>query len=124
FAAVGGRVSEEPVVKHDGSRHGVRRANPGNIAFDLDAVGARRTALGVGKILGIYLCDVAGFILVKAGTFDHIGIFESDGVAREQTEILFRWIFAEVVAFYEQFARKRKLASSGLRIMRITRGTA
>ena len=54
-AAIRPRIREQAVVQVDLRRHRMRRADPGDIALDLDAVRARRAAARLRQVLGLHL---------------------------------------------------------------------
>src|SRR5690606_19331630 len=51
-ARVGVWVAEQTVVQADFSGDGVCDADPGDISLDLDRVGTRRPAFGIGQVFG------------------------------------------------------------------------
>src|SRR5690606_27692041 len=79
-AAVGVRVGEQTVVEADFGGHGVPGADPGDVALDLDAVGAGRSAFRFGQVFRMDFGDVAGVVFHEAGAAHHVGVFQAHEV--------------------------------------------
>ena len=81
-ARIGLRFGEQPVVQaHLGGDAG-GHADPGDHALDLDRIGARRAALGVGHQRGQHRADLALRILLAAHALDHVAVFQPRLAAR------------------------------------------
>jgi len=119
LARSGRRISEKTVV--EAHLRGVRvlGRNPVQVALDLDAVGARRAGLGVGQVGAMHGDDLAVLVLVAAGAFDDVAVFEACLVAGEEAaEALFRH-FLEVFAFDPQFAAEGHDARAQFGVQRV-----
>ena len=104
FAAGVGLGVEEEAVVH--SHFGVQRvghADPGDDAFDLDGVAAGGAAFGVGDEGGEHFGDGAVGILIGAGAFDDVAVFQAHFIAREQSEKAFGRRFFIVGALNPDF---------------------
>src|SRR6185436_14408412 len=72
-------------------------ADPADRALDLDRVGARRAALGVGHHARQHRADAALRVFLAAGALDHHAVLQAHLVAREQAKESLGWHLGEIV---------------------------
>ena len=83
IANVGMRVSKETIIEADFRRNSVFDTDPSDIASDLNGVGARSAAFGVGKVFGIDGCYLTVFVFFKARALDNVTVLKSYCITRE-----------------------------------------
>jgi hypothetical protein len=91
----------------------MRRADSVDVALDLVVGAAFGARFAVGEIGAVDGDDVALFILVAAGAFDHEAVAQTHLVAGEETEVALARYFHEVVGFDPQFLGDRARAHAG-----------
>ncbi|MNQ78863.1 hypothetical protein D3C85_937860 [compost metagenome] len=94
------------------------RVNPVDRAFDFTA-GEAAAAFGLDIISTVQLNNVAIRILDEVVALDEVGVFQTHFVAREETEILRRRIFHEIVLLDVDLAGERNHAVAHFRVLGI-----
>ena len=122
--ASGCGVDEEAVVEAHLGGERVVGGEPGQRALDLDRVGARRAALGVGDDRRQHAGDVAGVVLLAAGALDDVAVLEADAVAGEEAKEALRRHLGEVVALDPELGAEAQVARAELRMLRMDRRMA
>mmetsp|Transcript_5508 Transcript_5508/g.13223 ORF Transcript_5508/g.13223 Transcript_5508/m.13223 type:complete len:548 (-) Transcript_5508:1450-3093(-) len=128
-------LGEQTLVQAHLGGDGLMRADPADGALDLDRIGARRAALGVGNDRREHGGDLAGRVLLGAGAFDDEAGLEAHLVAgaeaavrlplwRVQPEVALGRHLHEVLGLDPQLGAEREPAYPQLRFVRVGGGLA
>ena len=99
-------------------------ADPGDDALDLDRIGARRAALGVGNDVRQDGSDPAFSVFFAAYAFDDIAVFQPRLVARIKPLKALGRQFQKVIALDPDFGAEREMPCAELGQMRMSRSAA
>ena len=96
--SIGLSLREEAVIDAHHSWQRIHGTHPRDHSLDLHGVGAWGATFGIRDELGVHTNDLARLVDIGPQALDHVSVFETNFIARKESEKTFRRLEFEITA--------------------------